>query len=72
MSVKRPEQALIFQFYMNRDRTVSEKLIPTIESRGFRAIMFTVDAPIAGKRELDQRAKNDVGFAVGFRCPGHV
>lgn len=49
---------------MNRDRAASEKLIRSLESRGFSAIMLTVDAAVAGKRELDQRAKGDVGSAV--------
>jgi L-lactate dehydrogenase (cytochrome) len=74
MSVKGADQSLIFQLYMNKDRKASEKLIKSLESRGFSAIMLTVDAAVAGKRELDQRAKGDIGSAVSaiaFLCPVH-
>jgi L-lactate dehydrogenase (cytochrome) len=64
MSVKVQDQGIVFQLYMNKDRAASEKLIRSLESRGFKAIMLTVDAAVAGKRELDQRAKGDVGSAV--------
>jgi hypothetical protein len=64
--VKTPDQGIVFQLYMNKDRSASEKLIRSLESRGFKAIMLTVDAAVAGKRELDQRAKGDVGSAVRF------
>ena len=50
---------------MNRDRAASEKLVRNLEKDGFKAIMLTVDAPIAGNRELDRRTK---GFTVG---PAH-
>jgi L-lactate dehydrogenase (cytochrome) len=74
MSVKGADQSLVFQLYMNKDRKASEKLIKSLESRGFSAIMLTVDAAVAGKRELDQRAKGDIGSAVSvitFLCPVH-
>lgn len=57
MAVKRPEQHLIFQLYLNKDRAASEAIIRNIESQGFKAIMLTVDAAVPGKRELDQRTK---------------
>lgn len=66
ISVKTPEQGLVFQLYMNRDRKASETLIKGLESRGFSAIMLTVDAAVAGNRELDKRAKGDVGSAVSI------
>ena len=50
---------------MNRDRAASEKVIRNLEKQGFKAIMLTVDAPIAGNRELDRRTK---GFTAG---PAH-
>ncbi|KAI0268354.1 FMN-dependent dehydrogenase-domain-containing protein [Gloeopeniophorella convolvens] len=59
MSVKRPEQHLIFQLYMNKDRVAAEKLIRRLESDGFSAIMLTVDSAMPGKREMDQRTKGD-------------
>ncbi|GJE85004.1 FMN-dependent alpha-hydroxy acid dehydrogenase family protein [Phanerochaete sordida] len=65
MSVKRPGQDLIFQLYMNKDRSASEKVIRGLEREGFKAIMLTVDAAVPGNREIDRRAK---GFTVG---PAH-
>ncbi|KAH9977872.1 FMN-dependent dehydrogenase-domain-containing protein [Lactifluus volemus] len=59
ISVKQPQQHLIFQLYINKDRAASEKLIRGLESDGFSAIMLTVDAAMPGKRELDQRTKGD-------------
>lgn len=49
---------------MNRNRAASEALIKRVEREGFKAIILTVDAAVAGKRELDQRAKSDGNFSV--------
>ncbi|KAI0787170.1 FMN-dependent dehydrogenase-domain-containing protein [Irpex lacteus] len=65
MSVKRPQQNLVFQLYMNKDRSASETLIRGLEGQGFKAIMLTVDAAVPGNREIDKRSK---GFTVG---PAH-
>jgi L-lactate dehydrogenase (cytochrome) len=53
---------------MNRDRDACAKLIRGLEDEGFSAIMLTVDSAVAGKRELDQRAKGDLGNAVRDRA----
>jgi isopentenyl diphosphate isomerase/L-lactate dehydrogenase-like FMN-dependent dehydrogenase len=45
------------QLYINKDRVASEALVKRAEKAGFKAIMLTVDVPVPGKRELDQRAK---------------
>lgn len=44
---------------MNKDRAASESLIKRVENSGFKAIILTVDAPVPGKRELDQRTQLD-------------
>jgi len=49
-------QPLVFQFYKNPDDIVAERLIQRIESLGYKAIFLTVDAPVLGKRERDERA----------------
>jgi L-lactate dehydrogenase (cytochrome) len=49
---------------VNRDRAVNAKSIPELAAQGYKAIMVTVDAVVAGKRELDQRAKGDLGSSV--------
>lgn len=49
------KQPLFFQLYVASDRAKSEKVIKHVEELGYRAIFFTVDAPVLGNRELDQR-----------------
>jgi isopentenyl diphosphate isomerase/L-lactate dehydrogenase-like FMN-dependent dehydrogenase len=49
-----------FQLYVLRDRGVSQALIDEAVECGFDAIVLTVDAPRAGRRERDLRT----GFAV--------
>ena len=49
-----------FQLYVLRDRGVSRALIDEAVECGFDAIVLTVDAPRAGRRERDLRT----GFAV--------
>jgi L-lactate dehydrogenase (cytochrome) len=49
---------------MNRDRAACEALIKQVEQVGFKAIILTVDAPVGGKRELDQRTKGDFSVSV--------
>lgn len=53
--------SLWFQLYLQRDRAVSLELIRRAEREGYRAIMVTVDAPLAGIRNREQRA--------GFHLP---
>jgi L-lactate dehydrogenase (cytochrome) len=56
-----PDQKLWFQLYVNKDRKASEKLLRrVVDSGAFAAIFVTVDAPILGKREADERLKASV------------
>jgi isopentenyl diphosphate isomerase/L-lactate dehydrogenase-like FMN-dependent dehydrogenase len=55
-----PQAALWFQVYVLKDRSVTRALIDEAVEHGFRALMVTVDAPRAGRRERDLRT----GFAV--------
>ncbi|KAI0050189.1 hypothetical protein FA95DRAFT_658966 [Auriscalpium vulgare] len=66
MSVKRSEQQLMFQLYMNKDRAASQTLISGLAAAGFAALILTVDAAVPGKRELDQRTKGE-----DFSGPAH-
>ena len=53
-------QPFIFQLYVNRVRSESEKLIAKIKSHpNIKGIMVTTDAAAAGKREADERVKAD-------------
>ncbi|KPI41605.1 Cytochrome b2, mitochondrial [Cyphellophora attinorum] len=61
--VSQPEvrdQPFIFQLYVNRNRTESEKLIAKICALpNIKGVMVTTDAAAAGKREADERVKAD-------------
>jgi L-lactate dehydrogenase (cytochrome) len=54
-------QKLWFQLYVNKDRKATEKLLgKVVQSGAFAGIFVTVDAPILGKREADERLKQSV------------
>jgi isopentenyl diphosphate isomerase/L-lactate dehydrogenase-like FMN-dependent dehydrogenase len=57
-----------FQLYVLRDRGVTHALVDEAVACGYRALVLTVDAPRAGRRERDLRT----GFAVppGIDMPG--
>lgn len=52
---------LWFQLYLQPDRDDSLRLIARAEAAGYRALVVTVDAPVNGVRNMEQRA--------GFRLP---
>jgi isopentenyl diphosphate isomerase/L-lactate dehydrogenase-like FMN-dependent dehydrogenase len=70
LATSRPSEAAIagapqwFQLYVLKDRGVSRALLDEAVEHGFGAIMLTVDAPRAGRRERDLR--------TGFAVPEHV
>ncbi|CCO26807.1 hypothetical protein BN14_00838 [Rhizoctonia solani AG-1 IB] len=64
------QQPLIFQIYLNKQRDLSESLLQKVESMGFRALMVTVDAAVAGNRELDRRAKDEGKFTGPAQLSG--
>lgn len=45
-----------FQLYVWRDREVVRGLIERAQAAGFKALVITVDTPVLGHREKDQRA----------------
>jgi isopentenyl diphosphate isomerase/L-lactate dehydrogenase-like FMN-dependent dehydrogenase len=55
-----PEGRRFFQLYCFRDDAITRALMDEAIDSGFEAILLTVDAPVAGPRERDQRT----GFAV--------
>ncbi|MBI5104561.1 MAG: alpha-hydroxy-acid oxidizing protein [Solirubrobacterales bacterium] len=57
-----------FQVYVLKDRAVSRALVDEAVDCGYRALVLTVDAPRAGRRERDLRT----GFTVppGIEMPG--
>lgn len=50
-----------FQLYLQPEKSLNEELVRRAEAAGFEAIVFTVDAPINGVRNREQR--------VGFQLP---
>jgi L-lactate dehydrogenase (cytochrome) len=50
---------IFFQLYVNKQREKSEELLKHVEELGAKAIFVTVDAPVPGKREADERIKAD-------------
>jgi len=51
-----------FQLYLQQDRDFSLSLVRRAEAAGYQALVFTVDAPLAGVRNREQRA--------AFHLPG--
>ncbi|EHA19531.1 hypothetical protein ASPNIDRAFT_140694, partial [Aspergillus niger ATCC 1015] len=62
------DHPFFFQLYVNKDREVSRRLLRTAEENGAKAIFVTVDAPVAGKREADERVPLDP-HDIRFRTP---
>lgn len=52
-----PDTHKWFQFYIYKDRKLSESLVRRAEKAGFKAIVLTVDAPCFGIRRADVRNK---------------
>lgn len=60
-----PGQPFFFQLYVNSERQKTEQLLAKVKSLGIKAIFVTVDAPIPGKREADERlAAGNLASAV--------
>jgi 4-hydroxymandelate oxidase len=57
----RPAPPLWFQLYVKRDRAFTRDLVQRVHAAGYRALVLTVDAPIDGVRNRQQRA--------GFHLP---
>lgn len=53
------EMPFFFQLYVDKQREKSERLLRRVEQLGAKAVFVTVDAPVAGKREADERVKAD-------------
>lgn len=58
------ELPIFFQLYVDKQREKSERLLKQVESLGVKAIFVTVDAPVPGKREADERVKADENLST--------
>ncbi|CAG8593460.1 17203_t:CDS:1 [Funneliformis caledonium] len=50
-------QIQFFQLYVNRNRSITQKVVQAAEQKGCKALFITVDAPQLGRREKDMRVK---------------
>ena len=57
MAARTEGQKVMFQIYLNKDRSASETLLKKVTDVGASAIIFTVDTPYRSKRTMDVRAK---------------
>lgn len=58
------EQPLFFQLYVNKDINKSVDLVKRAVKAGVRGIWITVDSPVVGKREMDERLNLEVTVSV--------
>lgn len=63
----REDQPIFSQLYVQKDMAQSEAFIRRVEKAGASAIWLTVDSPVTGKRERDERLKAQVD--VCFSLP---
>ncbi|KAF4448389.1 L-lactate dehydrogenase (cytochrome) [Fusarium austroafricanum] len=54
-----PTQPFFFQLYVNSNHEKTVELLKTVSGLGIKAIFVTVDAPVPGKREADERAAQE-------------
>ncbi|KAF5721567.1 L-lactate dehydrogenase (cytochrome) [Fusarium globosum] len=54
-----PKQPFFFQLYVNSNHEKTVELLKTVRHLGVKAIFVTVDAPVPGKREADERAAQE-------------
>ena len=55
---------LFFQLYFSKDRDFTSEMLERCKRAGYKAIVFTVDAPRLGTRERDERNS--------FKMPSHL
>ncbi|KDE09784.1 L-lactate dehydrogenase (cytochrome) [Microbotryum lychnidis-dioicae p1A1 Lamole] len=53
----KPGQNMVMQLYVNKDRTITERIVRHAEKRDVKGLFITVDAPQLGRREKDMRQK---------------
>ena len=59
------DQPLFFQLYVNQDMQKTRKLLKRVLKTGaYKALIITVDAPVSGFREMDERIKSNAALEV--------
>ncbi|KAK1569625.1 cytochrome b2 [Colletotrichum navitas] len=56
VSAAPPTHPFFFQLYVNSERQKTIEILRSARSLGIKAVFVTVDAPVPGKREADERA----------------
>lgn len=65
VDAKQGDQVQWLQLYVNKDRSITRKIVEHAEKRGCKGLFITVDAPQLGRREKDMRSKfSDAGSDV--------
>ena len=74
-----PEAPRWFQLYVYKDREVTRELVRRAEAQGYKALVLTVDTPVLGLRDRDQRNRfvlpegvelaNLAGLGAGVKLP---
>lgn len=65
VDARQPDQTQWLQLYVNKDRSITKRIVEHAESRGCKGLFITVDAPQLGRREKDMRSKfSDEGSNV--------
>jgi 4-hydroxymandelate oxidase len=62
---------LWFQLYVDRDHERTEQVLSRVAEHGFDAVLLTVDLPVGGRREREQRHL-DVPFPDGVALASHL
>ncbi|CAM1511166.1 Fc.00g086790.m01.CDS01 [Cosmosporella sp. VM-42] len=57
VDAKQGDQVQWLQLYVNKDRSITKKIVQHAEKRGCKGLFITVDAPQLGRREKDMRSK---------------
>lgn len=55
MEAGTPSQTVFFQLYKHTNDSIAEQRVRQVDSLGYKAIILTVDAIVAGNRENDIR-----------------
>jgi 4-hydroxymandelate oxidase len=62
---------LWFQLYLERGRTVAERVLARAAEHGFTAVVLTVDRPVGGRRERELR-HGDLALPEGVALASHL
>ena len=56
---------LWFQLYVAHEKEQTVELVSTARDLGYKALVITVDTPVVGKREADERYRAEMATASG-------